>query len=313
MSIVIASRALRDQNLSLSQSFFHSPPAAGRKITAGFTYIQRIGKAANFDVWFPGFLKHELEARSAAGRAISVEHFPAQWAAVREFELLQESGNHKIYDLDPANIHRAVRDLSVGMRAGGYRITVATMGCYQESETGDELEILDHTLQERISQMIHMLYLDVQSDEINEKIAQKLKTHQWDYRQALPHIGMVLGAHDLFCPANDDKKKETKKDKTKGMLDADCGYKNAKQFFDILGQLPPSHIIHETAVGLQLPEFNNVNQWNYIASSDETLAAFNRVLGDLFHRHTLHLRGYGDRMTDKATKFYQRASMALGA
>ena len=284
-----------DRATGFGRQFFSSPLPAGRKITAGFTYLQRISKAATVDVWFPDALKRTLEARIAAGQKVGAEQFPAQWAAVRQFELLQESGNHKIYDLDPSNMKRAALDLSRSMRAGGYRVTVATLGTYQETSTGDELEILDTRLQSRIAQMISMLYLDTQSEDANAKIDAKLTSARWDYREQLPHVGCVLGSDDLFRP-----------EKTKSRA-----HRQARQFFDILNVLPQNHIVHDTVIGLQLPELNGVHQWNYIASPDETLAAFNRVLGDLFDNSVFHLRGYGDRLTENHESFYRSASLAL--
>jgi hypothetical protein len=48
--------------------------------------------------------------------------FPAEWAAVRQFELLQEAGNVSIYDLDPTHLLRTIRDLTAHMHGGGYRV-----------------------------------------------------------------------------------------------------------------------------------------------------------------------------------------------
>lgn len=301
---------------SFGRHLFESPQPAGRKITAGFTYLQRISKAASFDVWFPDELKREIDTRLSSGKAVGPEQFPAQWAAVRQFELLQESGNHKIYDLDPTYLTRSILDLSRSMRAGGYRITVATLGRYSETGSGDELEILDNRLQERIAQMIHMLYLEEPSTQANAENDAHLAEQRWDYRQDLPHVGMVLGACDLFCPQKAQSR----------------SHKRAREFFDILNLLPQNHIVHDTVIGLQLPELSGENQWNYIASPDETLAAFNIVLGDLFGKFdgislsrlqgnddgvseikssTLHLRGYGDRLNESSDRFYRSASLAL--
>ena len=289
------------------QSLFSSPQPAGRKITAGFTYLQRIGKAADIDVWFPDELRREIDAHISRGNELSAGQFPAQWAAVRQFELLQESGNHKIYDLDPSNLKRAVVDLSRSMRAGGYRVTVATLGTYRESGKGDELEILDTALQTRIAQMIHMLYLDAESAEANAKIDEKLAAKGWDFRSALPHVGMVLGARDLFARADEGvKRKKGKAGSGEGQR-----FQRARRFFDIVNQLPQQHIIHDMAIGLQLPELNGVHQWNYIAAPEDTLASFNLVLGNLFDNAVFHLRGYGDRMTEAHEGFYRGAALAL--
>jgi hypothetical protein len=106
---------------------------------------------------------------------------------------------------------------------------------------------------------------------------------------------MVLGAGDLFCPTQSLTRR----------------HRQARQFFNILGTLPQNHIVHDTAIGLQLPELSGENQWNYIASPDETLAAFNRVLADLFDAPTFHLRGYGDRLSESSDRFYRTASLSL--
>jgi hypothetical protein len=331
---------LRDYSLPYNRQLFDSPHAAGRKITAGFTYLQRIGKAASYDVWFPEELQRKLEKRRAEGQAIGSEQFPAQWAAVRQFELLHESGNIKIYDLDPDHLKRSMLDLARSMRAGGYRVTVATMGSYSETATGDELEILDRRLQRRIAQMIHMLYLDEQSEQANIESDARLAARIWDYRNELPHVGMVLGAGELFarvCAENEDED-ENRRGKGGKSGGASGGRmstrkrKQAQRFFEILDQLPQDHIVHDTAIGLQLPELNGENEWNYIAHPEETLASFNRVLGTLFdpfnrlslsrlHERedatseikasTLHMRSYGHPLTESDTKFYRAAAHAL--
>ena len=126
--------------------------------------------------------------------------FPAQWAAVRQFELLQEAGNISIYDLDPEHLMRTMRDLTSHMHGGGYRVTIATIGSYGAPNMGDELAILDRCLQTRISTLINMLYLEEQSEHLNAALAENLRLEKWDYQNALPHIGVTLGARDLFRP-----------------------------------------------------------------------------------------------------------------
>jgi hypothetical protein len=261
----------------------------------------------------------EIESRMNTGNAITSAQFPAQWAAVRQFELLQESGNHKIYDLDASQMKRATLDLARSMRAGGYRVTVATLGTYHDDTSRDELEILDSALQERIAQMIHMLYLDAQSEEVNSRTDERLAKATWDFRDQLPHVGMVLGAKELYrrdIPESDDEDERKKKGGKKGgagaMSVTDRTHKNARQFFEILSLLPHKHIVHDTAIGLQLPELRGVNQWNYVAAPDETLAAFNHILGNLFSNCVTHLRGYGDRLTEVHEGFYRNAAQSLG-
>jgi hypothetical protein len=319
-------------NPSGGKPLFASPRPAGRRITAGFSWLQRIGKSASFDVWFPEALRRTLNSLIEEGHEISPEHFPAEWAAVRQFELLQEAGNYKIYDLDATHLTRTLADLARNMRAGGYRVTVATIGSYGSDGADDDLEILDQRLQSRLSQLIHMLYLEEQSADINDGHHKALANGTWDYRTALPHVGVTLGARDLFHPEKPKRKRGGKGKKDGGAggepkrFSPEVRHKLARQFFDILSLLPHSHIVHDTAVGLQLPESINENEWIYLAQGEDTLRAFNGLLSDLFSpfdklslsgldgradaaceiKSTVqHMRGYGDRLTPEAQHFYQ--------
>lgn len=311
------------QEFSINKPLFVSPPPAGRKITAGFSFLQRIGRSAQIDVWFPEILKQELDRLVQEGARLGPQNFPAEWAAVRQFELLQEAGNYKIYDLKATDLTRSLFDLANNMRASGYRVTVATIGSYIDGTDGDELEILDRRLQDRIARMIHMLYLEEQSEEVNAAMDKKLAQEKWDYQTTLPHIGMTLGAGDLFRPTTPSAKQAALLHRQK----------LAQHFFDILGLLPQRHVVHDTAIGLQLPESIAEQEQTYIAAGDETLRAFNLMLNDLFspfdgvslgalHERegagaeikasTQHLRGYGDRLTTETDGFYrQMAQYAL--
>ena len=269
---------------------FPSPAAAGRRITAGFSYIQRIGKSANTDVWFPDELKQRL-----ADRTVTHEDFPAEWAAIRQLDLLQEGGNIKIYDLDAAHMTRSMQHLARDMRAGGYRVTVATLGSYDEGAE-DELQILDQRLKDRLSKLIHMLYLEEESVRKTGGNRAALDTGTWDYRDALPHIGAGFTASHLFRRNGGAARKQ----------------ELAQMFFDALSLLPGSHIVHDNAVGLQLPELIGENEWIYLSPGDETLQAFNSLLNDVcagFGKGTAqHLRGTGDRLTPDADAFYRAAA-----
>ncbi|MDP9127991.1 MAG: hypothetical protein M3N08_07020 [Pseudomonadota bacterium] len=306
--------------LAINKSFFVSPPGAGRKITAGFSWMQRIGKSASMDVWFPEILRRELEAFIREGGVPNASHFPGQWAAVRQFELLQEAGNYKIYDMDAEYMTRTLVDLSRNMRAGGYRVTVATIGSYDDDHTaGDELEILDQRLQDRIARLTHMLYLEEQSAAVNKAIDRVIADERWDYQTALPHVGLTVNARNLFASL------------TSKTTPSEAGRKHKLigHFFDILSLLPQKHIIHDTAIGLQLPESIAEHEWIYLAEGEMTLRAFNVLLGDLFRpfdkvsmagidgradasaevKSTVqHMRGYGDRLTDDSDKFYRDAA-----
>ncbi len=392
----------------VNKTLFQSPAPAGRQITAGFSYLQRIGKSASVDVWFPDILRRELDQLLSAGGALGPEVFPAEWAAVRQFELLQDAGNYKIYDLDPTHLWRSMRDLSQHMRAGGYRVTVVTVGGYTEEDAHDELEILDRRLQDRISRLINMLYLEEQSQAANSAMDQALEEEKWDYQSMLPHVGITLGSRDLFrreeklTPGQGSRIKnerhiipslsQTVAVNQAPLWTADCGvidamsgegfvhvaanpgigeysvekglysfaacdggrkvaicydysaatsgkvspgarkHKLAQHFFDIVSLLPQKHILHDVAVGLQLPEQTAEGEWIYIAREGEKLHDFNLLMADLFtpfDKYSLHdlqgregskreikstvqhLRGYGDRLTPDADGFLRDLSRSL--
>lgn len=304
----------RHINNNLAQ-LFASPPAAGRRITAGFSFLQRIRSAASTDVWFPQELRDRLNKIIAAGQKLSPDHFPAEWAAVRQFELLQEGNNLSVYDLEASHLRRALMDLTRSMRAGGYRITIVTLGNYVKAGEVDELHLLDARLQKRISQLIHMLYLEEQSQAETEAQRQDLAQGLWDYRTALPHVGVTLGAKNLFRPVREGSTSP-----------ADQRHRLSQLFFDVVGQIPANHVIHDVAVGLQIPDLIAENEWIYSPLGENQVHRFHRLLSDLFSpfdgvssaaldgreddlwsgvKSTMgHMQGHGDRLTQDAHQFY---------
>jgi len=108
--------------------------------------------------------------------------------------------------------------------------------------------------------------------------------------------------------------------------DAGKRHRLAKQFFDILALLPQKHIVHDTAIGLQLPESINENQWIYIAREGEKVGDFVQLMDNLFapfNKMSLseldgradacrevkstvsHMQGYGDRLSAESDQFYR--------
>ncbi len=257
---------------SISPQLFRAPEAS-RRIVAGFTYLQRIRKGATTTVWFP---KQSLETfRISNG---------IQWAAVRQFELLQEADNLMIDDLDVMDIKRTFRAME-RMRAGGYSLTILTLGTYASSYEQDDLAILDQKIGEEIAQMIHFLYLADLSGAINTHVSCDLARGRWRCDQVLPHVARAMSERALFRPA-----KQTLAEKT---------------FFDILEKLSPRHILHETAIGLALPDSTKEKNWVYIAAPENRFATFQNTMHSLFEAldstHAepqpvmRHMRGYGDR------------------
>jgi hypothetical protein len=254
---------------------FFSAPQCGREILAGFSYLQRIRKGATTRAWLPPSLVGQ--------------HF--EWAAVREFELLQEADNLALDELEVSDLKRSFQAL-YKMRAGGYRVVMVTMGRYTENNARDELEILDHKLQEEITRMIHFLYLGERSHIESALCTKALGEKGWSCLDALPHIKQNLAARCVFRP---EKRK----------MEEDV-------FFHLLEKLPARHIVHEKAVGLALPDATKDKNWVYIAKGEHRVQAFFNALGDtmgeMIHHH---MRGYGDRLTPDAALWQRRAAQLL--
>jgi len=246
---------------------YFSAPRTGRKIDAIFSYLQRIGKGATTEVSFPS---------ATAGASPS----PISWGAVRQFELLQEAGNLAIDELDVADFKRAYQNL-MRMRSGGYRVTLITLGHYTDRSMRDELEILDKKIQDEITQLIHFLYLSEMSEQGTAYFTASLNTGKWSLDEALPHVAQTRTARSLFKP-----EKETLREKT---------------FFDILDKLSNRSVLHETAIGLVLPDASKEKNWVYIAQRENRFQAFQQAITTVFENLDedravmTHMRGYGDR------------------
>lgn len=266
--------------VSSSPAFF-TAPLTGRRIVAGFSYLQRIGKGASTEVWFDEAKDLVLQTK-------------AEWAAIRQFELLQEAGNLAIDELDVMDFKRTFQTL-MRMRSGGYRVTILTLGHYTASSNTDDLEILDRKLQDEITQMIHFLYLSEMSEQINQHNHSAIWKTDWHFASALPHVAATLGARRLFRP-----EKETLKEKI---------------FFDILERLPSRHIMHDTAVGLVLPDASKEKNWTYIAQRENQFRLFQQAITDIFsnldkERAVMsHMRGYGDRLSPANDAHYKACAL----
>ena len=319
--------------LSKPRRFFISPAPAGRRIVCGFSFLQRIGKPAMTDVWFPSSLQKSVAERVLAGDESVLDDFRVEWAAVRQFELLQEADNLYIQDLEVTNFNKAYYYL-VKMRAGGYRVTVITLGNYVEPSAYDELRILDLRLQDEITRLIHMIYLEEQSVGVTSAHARELKAETWNHADALPHIAMMMGAMNLFVrpqerEAEDDDGASSEKKKKGGGGGGGVSHmfrqkKLTERFLQIVDLLPQQHLSHDVAVGLALPEIVSRRNWVYIPLPEQQYARFQQAMSSVFQKFdhislsALHeredatreiksvmptMRGYGDRLTPQAIQF----------
>ena len=286
--------------LAKSPRFFASPAVAGRKIVCGLSYLQRIGKTGKVDVWFPSTLQQQVASRISAGDETVLDEFQVEWAAVREFELLRDAGNLAIYDLKVENLNRSFEEVQK-MRAGGYRVTVITLGRYIEPGTYDELRLLDKRLQDEITRLIHMLYMEEESARATSTYTAALHQECWNSTDTLPHILQALGEMRLFKPHKQS---------------ADT--KMAETFLKVLELLPQKHMAHDMAVGLALPEATAHRGWTYLAAGEYQFSTFQTALSTVFGQFDCvnmdalqgrttslssqimpamhHMRGHGDRL-----------------
>jgi hypothetical protein len=242
---------------------------------AGFSFLQRISKGGQTRAWIPAAL---------CARQI-------EWAAVREFELLQEAGNLSIEDLEVSELRRSMLSQQK-MRAGGYRVVVVTLGCYTDVGGRDDLQILDEKLQEEITRMIHFLYLGEESELRTTSTRCALDQGLWSCADALPHVAQTLGAKALFKPA-----KQTREEAV---------------FFNLLQNLPARHIVHDVAVGLALPDATKEKNWVYIAKGEHTPRAFFAAIGACIGEVIDYQpRAHGDRLTPENKAWQRRAARAL--
>ncbi len=256
---------------------FFATPRKGRQILAGFSYMQRMRKDAQTRIWLPD----ELTSQNV------------EWAAVREFDLLQEGDNLMIDDLDIFDMPRTLRSLR-SMQGGGYRMAMITLGRYTDDTECDDLEILDKRLQDEITQMIHFLYLDELSKAATALKYAALRKPQWSCADALPHIAQSLAEKKLFYPQKFSREEE--------------------MFFDLLECLPAHHINHDSAVGLTLPDASKEKNWVYIADSEKRAGAFFNAIGDVLGENIQHhMRNGGTHIRPDARCWQRQSALALAA
>ncbi|MGE0108776.1 MAG: hypothetical protein AB7S81_03285 [Bdellovibrionales bacterium] len=256
---------------------FFAAPHKGRQILAGFSYLQRMRKSANTRVWVPQTINNQA----------------VEWAAIREFDLLQEGDNLVIDDLNIFDMPRTLRALR-SMQGGGYRVVMMTLGRYSDATAHDDLEILDKKLQDEITKMIHFLYLDELSKATSLFKHAGLEKPEWSCAEALPHVAQSLAEKKLFYPHKLAAEEEL--------------------FLDLLEHLPSSHIVHDAAIGLTLPEAEKNKNWTYIAKGECQAMAFFNALGNVLDETiTHHMRSSATHIRPEARHWQQRSAIALAA
>ena len=271
-------RALNDTSLA---HFFNSPSTTGRRVICSFSYVQRIRKRGVVDVWFPSELHRKIAERLTAGDMSVLKELGVEWAAIREFALVQEAEYEE--DFNPERLLKAINDSTKWRGQDGYRMTVVMLGNYTKITDQDELKIHDDRLQKEITNLIHMLYLEKESEEISDKCETALGRDSWSCSKALPHITINLQSIGMTGRGTAQSKK------CAGIV---------QNILDIVEHLPKTHIVHDIAVGISLPDFNNKQVHQRLIEGWEKFSSFQRLLTNFFeplgHKSMSALQGTGD-------------------
>jgi hypothetical protein len=245
--------------------FFNSPSASGRQIICSFCYVQRIGKRGSIDVWFPSEFHKKIADRLAANDKTVLAELGVEWAAIREFSLIQSAEFEE--DFDPERIKKAMRDTIKWKGQDGYRVTVVMLGNYSKLGVYDELRIHDERLQEEINKLIHILYLEEESEKRSEQCSAALQKDQWNCSEVLPHIIMTLGSMGMTGRG------ATQTKKCAGVV---------SRIIETVSHLPKTHIVHDVAVGLALPDLITKNNREKTVANSEKFMSFQRILASVF-------------------------------
>jgi len=266
--------------------FFNSPAASGRQIICNFCYVQRIGKRGVIDVWFPSDIHKKIAERLTANDPTILTEFGVEWAAIREFSLIKEAEFEE--DFDPERIKKAMRDSIKWRGQDGYRVTVVMLGNYTHLDTYDELRIHDERMQEEITKLIHILYLDKESELISEQTNNAIQSDQWNSADALPHIITTLTSMGMTGRGSARSKK------CSGAV---------TQILKLIEQLPKSHIVHDVAVGLTIPDHDSKHRREKKVDGYEKFGAFRQLIANIMeplgHTSMSDLHGVGDKSTPK--------------
>ena len=269
---------------------FASPAPSGRQIVCSFSYIQRIGRRAAIDVWFPSELHRTIAHRLQAGDKTILTELGVEWAAIREFALVKESDYEE--DFNPERLLKAVRDKTKWRGQDGYRITVVMLGNYGHAGNHDELQIHDERLQKEMTNLIHMLYMEKESHTASDECNRAIRLDDWKCGKILPHVTLHLGTMDTTGRgAPSSRQCATTVDKILNLVDT----------------LPKSHIVHDVAIGLVLPDLESKNHNNRLLESWEKFSAFAQLMDTFFdamgHTSMSALHGMGDApQSDFASK-----------
>ncbi len=290
-----------------TRAMFASPEPAGRSVVCGLSHLQRIGKGATTDVWFP-------QVPSADGGTPAwddpdlLESLNIEWAAVRQFEIMQEGENIVVENLKVTNFRKAFYR-ALRMRGGGYRVTLITLGRYDNVKDQDDLNLLDQRLQETITGLVHMLYLEEESASMSQVVHRALQNDTWSVSDALPHLAATLGAMSLFGrgPSHAQRQKRltekfvllldllAQNKELRGKAQEATGRTAQKRgkrgraggLGGGTGGEGAGPLVHDVTVGLSLPQARARKNWVYIPRGEMRFSMFQEAIRNVFQAFDL--------------------------
>ncbi len=263
MSKILFPRSVHDQTIL-------TPAQAGRRITGGLSVINRAGRGAFSKVWVP--------REVAEDAALAAQHkFEAEWVAVREVDIARQYGNHMIYDMktDAGNQFKWTHFDHCRMTDDGYRLMIITMGVYERPAAhGDEWQIFDQTLRERMQQIANIMWDVERGDFLGDALSRELWFKGWNEKRMGPDIGINLAGLELFY--------NTKAWRTPNPQRR-INYDLTKKFLDIVAGLRSDNFHSDQVLfGIHIPEFHKSNQWIYLAEGDHKIWEFNTVIASTY-------------------------------
>lgn len=271
---------------SVYDQSFLTPVQAGRRITGGLSVLNRAGRGAFSKVWLPREIAID-PARAAEHR------FEAEWVAIREVDIARQYGNHMIYDMkaDASNQFKWTHFDHSRMTDDGYRLIVITMGVYEKPAThGDELQIFDQELRERVHQIASIMWDIERGNMMGDTLTRQLWFKGWSNQRIAPDIGLNLAGLDLFY---NTKAWRTPSPRRK------LNYQLTRKFLDIVGNLRRDHFHSDQVMfGIGLPEFYKGHQWIYLAEGEHKIWEFNNLIYSVFSKFDMWaVGGMGEQPT----------------
>lgn len=242
--------------------------SAGRTITHGMSYLQRISRGGQMLLWQPPGLQT---------RPLRFDQL--DWAAVRQVEILQESSAQAIESMEIEEGLRSIREHAM-MRGGGLRMVVITAGTTNHPRADNDQQTFDRTLRERLRSMDRMHWLD----DFSRQAALLVNQAGQNLPERLPHIYTTLNAANVF-------------NRTHTLPCTD-----ATRFLTAIDSLPQRQgFEHDIMIGLKEPradaharrEFNRLPERLYMGFVNALISSFSHFG---LMPTAIHMRSYGDHL-----------------